>query len=268
MNEKITITKRIENEIKDFLSAKLSTKCMVTLFILISIWLGYNEFFRVPSLKRQIDNSNTEISKKDSEIQRLETQLTPFRTIALEKYTGSEQEALNKLTKQLESLEDKTNILEKHYNLIKNISIVLTLEFSPNGSVDFIIPNNTSKLVAFLLKDNSNNKVFLQRDLKINKISRQNYFKIILYYEIPPHDTILLNNDILSLNKYNTLLIPISGLPNMYKEYIANLKLDIIECDISLNGELLNSVSYPNQKSNIEISKDLIIKILNPFKKS
>ena len=184
MNEKITITKRIESEIKDFRSAKLSTKCMVVLFIFISLWLGYTEFFRVPSLKRQTDNLNIEISKKDSEIQKLETQLIPFRTIALEKYAGSEQEALNKLAKQLASLEDKTNILERHYNLIKNISVVLTLEFSPNGSVDFITPNNTSKLVAFLLEDNSNNKVFLQRDLKINKTSRQNYLKIVLYYEI------------------------------------------------------------------------------------
>ena len=66
-------------------------------------------------------------------------------------------------------------------------------------------------------------------------------------------------------SKNNTLLIPISGLPDMYKKYIGNLKLGIINCNISLYGKLLNSVSYPNQKSNIEISKDLIIKILNPF---
>lgn len=46
------------------------------------------------------------LRNKDSEIQRLETQLTPFKTIALEKYTGSEQERLQKLAERIQELEN------------------------------------------------------------------------------------------------------------------------------------------------------------------
>ncbi|MCX5695696.1 MAG: hypothetical protein NTW18_03395 [Candidatus Omnitrophica bacterium] len=47
-----------------------------------------------------------ENSDKIAEIQRLETQLTPFKTIALEKYTGSEQERLQKLAERIQELEN------------------------------------------------------------------------------------------------------------------------------------------------------------------
>jgi len=70
--------------------------------------------------KDEIKNKNDLISKlqqklsqKDSEIQRLETQLTPFRTIALEKYTGSEKEALEKLAQSMKIIESKTEDLER-----------------------------------------------------------------------------------------------------------------------------------------------------------
>ena len=46
------------------------------------------------------------LRNKDSEIQRLETQLTPFKTIAIEKYTGSEQERLQKLAERIQELEN------------------------------------------------------------------------------------------------------------------------------------------------------------------
>ena len=57
-----------------------------------------------------------QLSQKDVEIQRLETQLTPFKTIAIAKYTGSEQEALDKLAQNLKIVESKTAALEKQLN--------------------------------------------------------------------------------------------------------------------------------------------------------
>lgn len=56
-------------------------------------------------LKISNEQMQKEITKKTAEIQRLETMLTPFRTIALEKYTGSEPEALLKLASKIQSLE-------------------------------------------------------------------------------------------------------------------------------------------------------------------
>ena len=54
--------------------------------------------------ERDIVALEKSLRNKDSEILRLETQLTPFKTIALEKYTGSEQERLQKLAQDVERL--------------------------------------------------------------------------------------------------------------------------------------------------------------------
>ncbi len=71
------------------------------------------------SLKQNVEEQKDEIKslahekeKFTSEVQRLETILTPFRTIALEKYTGSEEEILEKLRDDLNLVEKKTLALE------------------------------------------------------------------------------------------------------------------------------------------------------------
>ena len=71
--------------------------------IVITIITIYNQR---SELKRNNDKMKEEINEKTAEIQRLETLLTPFRTIALEKYAGPEREALLKLAAKIQSLEE------------------------------------------------------------------------------------------------------------------------------------------------------------------
>ena len=64
-------------------------------------------------LKQDNDRLQADLSEKTSEVQRLETLLIPFRTIALERYTGTESEALAKLASritELESLDQKRTL--------------------------------------------------------------------------------------------------------------------------------------------------------------
>ena len=63
--------------------------------------------------KTEVANLKEKLKNKDAEMQRLEIQLTPFKTIALEKYTGSEEEALKKLAQNLKIIESKTTALEE-----------------------------------------------------------------------------------------------------------------------------------------------------------
>lgn len=49
------------------------------------------------------------LNEKTADIQRLETLLAPFRTIALERFTGSESEALRKLADQVTNIEKSLN---------------------------------------------------------------------------------------------------------------------------------------------------------------
>ncbi len=70
-----------------------------------------------------------ELVTAKSEVQRLETLLTPFRTIALERYTGSEREALRQLADQIGILQDadkqkseKITQLEAELNKTKSLA--------------------------------------------------------------------------------------------------------------------------------------------------
>src|ERR1039457_4454058 len=60
----------------------------------------------VPSLKSDNADLNRKLTEKSADLQRLETQLAPFRTIALERYTGPENEALAKLASQIQLLQE------------------------------------------------------------------------------------------------------------------------------------------------------------------
>jgi len=113
MNRNKTFTKNITEELADFWTAKFSVKFIVILFICGFLWLSYSEVFRIPMLKNKMESLKVKIDEGTAEIQRLEILLTPFRTIALEKYTGSEQEALRKLAEDLEILESRTIALEE-----------------------------------------------------------------------------------------------------------------------------------------------------------
>ena len=77
---------------------------------LLGLWLGSRlEAPRlrecITKLEAQLVEKETVIRARDVEVQRLETLLTPFRTMALEKFTGSEQEALRQLAGQINALQ-------------------------------------------------------------------------------------------------------------------------------------------------------------------
>jgi hypothetical protein len=71
---------------------------------------------KVPTLKSENVGLSSKLAEKTAEIQRLETLLAPFRTIALERYTGPENEALTKLASQIQTLQsldtEKTRKIE------------------------------------------------------------------------------------------------------------------------------------------------------------
>lgn len=97
------------------------------IFSLAGIWLGYQLQSSglnstVNSLKSQVKKQAAIIRDKTAEIQRLETQLTPFKTFALEKYTGSEQERMQKLAERIQELEELASPRKLTQDQKKNLS--------------------------------------------------------------------------------------------------------------------------------------------------
>ena len=96
-----------------------------------------------------------QIFQKTAEIQRLETQLTPFKTIALEKYTGSEQEALRKLADELEKLKNYVDPLKKPISYaIADIEVIVKSDeqidttYMTKGGLLAFIKNKRSLLLV------------------------------------------------------------------------------------------------------------------------
>jgi hypothetical protein len=104
-----TITRSIQEEIKDFKFAPLKIKVLVIIFILCALFILYNEVLRIPALKENIAQLEKEKGEKTAEIQRLETLLTPFRIYALEKFPSEDiHTALKRLSEEIKTLEEKT----------------------------------------------------------------------------------------------------------------------------------------------------------------
>jgi len=81
-------------------------------FGIFGTWFGYhlqstglNQ--EVSSLKEKVEQQDAIIRNKTQEIQRLETQLMPFRTIAIQKFTGDDKEAMHKLADYVISLQER-----------------------------------------------------------------------------------------------------------------------------------------------------------------
>jgi tetratricopeptide (TPR) repeat protein len=80
---------------------------LIVAFIIISCLYVFDKLWGIPSLNRKIE-------EQKGEIQLLETQLTPFRTIALERFSGTEAEALSKLAFQIKELESTVSTLQNY----------------------------------------------------------------------------------------------------------------------------------------------------------
>ena len=67
----------------------------------------------IPELEKKVEDLETALKTSEIENQKLETQLTPYKTVALELFGGSEAEALSKLLFRFQDLEQNVAELEE-----------------------------------------------------------------------------------------------------------------------------------------------------------
>lgn len=152
----------VELRFEEYLNfAKNHKVVAIILFFWLVVPVGWSVYVTIKQsdvneLKQKVSDRDLTIQNKNAEIQRLETQLTPFRTIALEKHTGSEKEALRKLANELENVKKATDIpllilmRERIRTIKKKSDYITSLAFRPSnrqsiGSTAFIarITGNT-----------------------------------------------------------------------------------------------------------------------------
>ena len=136
---------------------------------LIPVFLGY--FHELPKIKQENNQLHQEITENLAEIQRLETLLTPFKTIALERYTGTEAEVLSKLAFRLHDVESFIAILQ-NYSKVAELDFRGLPAIRTEGGLTISTP--LSKLLEGAVSVDGNQVHFECEDSYI-----QQYFSII-----------------------------------------------------------------------------------------
>jgi len=90
-----------------------SVLCCILVSWTYSAYRGH-QGTQISDLKETLEAKDTEIQGKNIEIQRLETLLTPFRQIALERYTGTEDERLAALAVRVKEVEATVDLLKDY----------------------------------------------------------------------------------------------------------------------------------------------------------
>ena len=103
---------------------KFYQKASVQVAIVSAIGLTVATLITIVHQRSQLKAENSELKRetanKTAEIQRLETLLAPFRTIALAKFTGPENESLLKLAQQIQSLQESDTQKSDKIRLLQN----------------------------------------------------------------------------------------------------------------------------------------------------
>jgi len=102
---------------KWYQKASVQTACVSGIFFLVGIAIPY--IFKVPKLHEQISRLEKENVEKTAEIQRIETQLVPFKTYALEHYPGTEKEALSQLENKIKGIGYSVDAIKEYTEISK-----------------------------------------------------------------------------------------------------------------------------------------------------
>jgi len=102
---------------KWYQKASVQTALVSGFVFLIGIAIPY--LFKVPKLQDKISKLEKENVDKAAEIQRLETQLVPFKTYALEHYPGNEKEALSQLENKIKGIGNSVDAIKDYAEISK-----------------------------------------------------------------------------------------------------------------------------------------------------
>src|SRR5476651_48708 len=91
--------------------ASVQSGIISALAILVAVWLP--SYLDAPKLRDENKTLQNELAKKSADLQLLETKFTPFKTLALEHFTGDENEALAKLALKMQEINDGVETLAK-----------------------------------------------------------------------------------------------------------------------------------------------------------
>jgi hypothetical protein len=111
----------LSDYIKFFKKHPVISTVVIVYILSLSGWQLYWTYAdrRINECDQTISALDRELEAKRAEIQRLETQLVPFRTFALEHYPGSEAEALAKLAQKITDMESTIVALRDYSDIAK-----------------------------------------------------------------------------------------------------------------------------------------------------
>ena len=84
-----------------------------------------------PKLRAELAPLREELTKKSAELQRLQTEMVPFKTLALQYFTGTEAERISKLAMKLQDLQSGYLALAEKENTTSEKTVELAKKIAP-----------------------------------------------------------------------------------------------------------------------------------------
>ncbi len=152
---------------------KASVQAAIAGAVIVGILgIAIPNLLQIPKLNEKIEQLKNENSAKDFKIQNLETEIAPFKTIALERFTGTEAEALSKLSFQLNNLEGAISDVKK-YTYVSTLTAYGS-PYSTSGPIIFNTP------ISRIMQDTiSEDKMTHNLTFKCDDVSIAKYKKVI-----------------------------------------------------------------------------------------
>ncbi len=200
----------------------------------MQIWNNRTQVYRDnKTYQAEITKLNNELINKNAEIGRLETQLIPFKTIALEKYTGPENEALKKLANELEQLKNYVNpILKPIVSASANVEVIIKSD--EQGDTRYM---SEGGILAFV----KNRQILLFTSTKESNV-RQNGKGEVVYngdYQIETNKSALsIGKSVEILKDSDFIQIQFDHMPENSEVLRGNASI-VINGDLRLNFEIL-----------------------------
>lgn len=263
-----TWAKRIQREVRDAWKLRSSAPllfvaCIVIGVITAGFW-GFGNYNDAQALKDQIRDKQTDIIRLEAQLGRLDAQLAPFRTIALERFPGEKEgNALAALGTQINALQAQfDNALAKIHTFALKVEYDISADWvkgkapgeAPGLKIGGLLSSRANMgLIVLELSDGKELKMSFNDvidDRIVDKNGSTYRFEIVL--TTPSGSPIfgIGKNEIIAVKEFN---FPTYGI-SQNNVSADHLTLGNLHITFHINGESYASAQLSNEPAKIEIA--------------
>lgn len=245
MNEHEPIATRAEREIDALALLKSRKPILFWSVIIIGVLLFglnlFNQFFGMPKLREENERLRQRNQERLSEINRLETQLAPFKIFALENYPGDESKALERLSQEIAGLQQKIESVESIINAFAVQLIVKSsakwVEGNPPVTPGIMVLGSNPDLVIEVIIDTGESRELELQIDGLARIEKEDNIAILGFKAEAPPKSWILGFDSRKIKNLGRIQSTIYGI-NRSTVADDKIRIEQILAEVYINGQM------------------------------